>query len=542
VDKSSCIPKEPFIKLGGGEAPILNYNLPQKTAFSVYGRISAGIPAGWFQDYTTSIPVDNWWDRYAALDEVKIRQEVLGGLSGAFSTTGIIRNVSLFSKPKLTREAKVVRKPAGKPAAMPPAIATRDRDVDAITNGIRDGMMPVATQTFGGSTTVTWIPKPINPIPKIYIVEEYSIASYLGDYGAGKTVGTCSLLPGETTTISLRTYQENSETATQSQNVLDSFTEESADEFETTLQEETGSSTEDTSSNSSGSTGEVALMIDLFGIVEVGGKTEPELSQSTSATRESYVTATSSAMEKHVTKTSSFREVEVNTTSTTTTTSGTDQTITRQLENINKSRVLNFAFRQLQQEYITITYLKSVRFLYTNGYGESVELVEIPQLRAMLEDKIEEEHVREAMAMLLKNYCVVYNHRGEALPFLEKVTQKFGDCEFAGEDETISFWRKRRGLTDTVAGITVPGVILRVDRHILRTPAIVVDGLLAGGECLDCYNQQMQDAAVQASILENRKVETALNTLAEIADPVARAEAYQKMFYPPVAEEAAQTS
>lgn len=282
-------------------------------------------------------------------------------------------------------------------------------------------------------------------------------------------------------------------------------------------------------------------MIDLFGIVEVGGKTEPELSESTSATRETYVTATSSAMEKHVTKTSSFREVEVNTTSTTTTTSGTDQTITRQIENINKSRVLNFAFRQLQQEYITITYLKSVRFLYTNGYGETVELVEIPELRALLEDKIKKEHVRDAMAMLLKHYCVVYNHRGKALPFLEEVKQKLGDCEFAAEGEAVSFWRKRLSLTDTASGITVPGVIMRVDQHILRTPAIVVDGLLAGGECLDCYNQEMQDATVTASILENRKMETALNTLAEIADPVARADAYQKMFYAPVAEEPQQS-
>jgi hypothetical protein len=82
---------------------------------------------------------------------------------------------------------------------------------------------------------------------------------------------------------------------------------------------------------------------------------------------------------------------------------------------------------------------------------------------------------------------------------------------------------------------------MRVDQHILRTPAIVVDGLLAGGECLDCYNQEMQDATVTASILENRKMETALNTLAEIADPVARADAYQKMFYAPVAEEPQQS-
>lgn len=529
MDKTSCAPKEPFLKLGGGSAPILNYNLPQKTAFSVYGRIPSGVPSSWFQGYTALPPVDNWWDKWSTLDPDTVKDAVAVGLSGSIAHESVIKNVRVLKGP--AKLAKIATAPRAKIAS------PTDADVTAVAEGIRDGLMPVATPTFGGGSTITWVPKPINPVPAIYIVEEYSIASYLGDYGAGKTVGTCSLLPGETTTISLRTYQENSETATQSQNVLDSFTEESADEFETTLNEETGSSTEDTDTYSSGSTGEVALMIDLFGIVKVGGETSPEVSQSTAATRETYVTATSSAMEKHVTKTSSFREVEVNTTSTTTTTSGTDQTITRQLENINKSRVLNFAFRQLQQEYVTITYLKGVRFLYTNGYSEAVEITEIPRLRELLESKIEAEHVREALALLLKNYCVVYNHRGEALPFLEKVTQSLGDCAFAGEGETVSFWRKRLGLTDTEGSITVPGVILRADRHILRTPAVIVDGLLAGGECLDCYNQEMQDATVQASVLDNRKMAPALETLAEIADPVTRAEAYQKMFYPPVADE-----
>lgn len=44
IDKSSCQPREPFIKLGAGVAPGLNYNLPQKTAFSVYGRIRQVFP------------------------------------------------------------------------------------------------------------------------------------------------------------------------------------------------------------------------------------------------------------------------------------------------------------------------------------------------------------------------------------------------------------------------------------------------------------------------------------------------------------------
>jgi len=531
VDKSSCAPREPFIRLGAGQAPGLNYNLPQRTAFSVYGRIPSGIPASWFQDFASKEPTVNWWQKTAGLSVDDIRIQVTDAIATPFSPSAIIRNGDRLRKfvpataPSRTSAAR---------AARTARTAISLEQVDGLVAGIKDGLMPVATETFGGGPIICWIPKPV-PSPSIYIIEEYTVASYLGDYGAGKTVSTFSLLPGETTVISVRTYTESTETETQSENVLDSFTEESADEFETTLAEESGETVTETESNSSGSTAEVALMIDLFGIIKVGGETQPELSESTSASRETNVTTTTNALEKHVTKTSSYREVEVNTTSTTTVTTGAENTTTRTLENINKSRVLNFVFRQLQQEFVTLVYLKNVRFLYSNGFGESVVLADIPKLQAMVEDKVKPEHVKEAMSKLLKSYCLVYNHNGVGIPFIEKVTEDLKGCSFAEPPEKVTYWRKRPKLVDSEAGIEVPGVILRVHRSIVPTPALIVDALLAGGESLDCYNQEMQEAAVKAVDLANEKIEVALRTLGEITDPAARAEAYQTMFYAPPA-------
>jgi hypothetical protein len=37
-NEESCIKKEPFIKLGEGQAPILNYNIPQTACFNTYGH------------------------------------------------------------------------------------------------------------------------------------------------------------------------------------------------------------------------------------------------------------------------------------------------------------------------------------------------------------------------------------------------------------------------------------------------------------------------------------------------------------------------
>lgn len=530
IDKSSCQPREPFMKLGSGVAPGLNYNLPQKTAFSVYGRIPSGIPATWFQDYTLNAPKDNWWTKYANVTFEQIKRDVTSVLTAPFSSSAIVRNTKRLRTKPLPLAVKLKTRAEA-------AVATPiDAQIDSLASGIRDGLMPVATQSFGGATTIAWIPKPV-PRPSIYIVEEYSVASFLGDYGAGKTVSTFSLLPGETTTISIRTYSERSETATQSENVLDSFTQESADEFEVTLSEETGASDGGTTTSGSTSSGDVGLRIDLFGLIEVGGGYEGDGGGEVSVSRESFVNTTSSALEKHITKTSSFREVEVNTSSTTTVTTGTENSISRQLENINKTCVLNFVFRQLQQEYITITFLKSVRFLYTNGFPESVEIVDIPKLEGMLRRHLKQEHVKSAMTNLLKPYCVVYNHKGDAIPFIEQVTEKRKGCPFAEPGEEISYWRVRRGLKDEVTGIVVPGPILKVDQHILRTPALIVDSLLGGGPATDCYNTNLQDATVTAAHLENDRLTAALTLLNEIPDAKERADAYQKLFYPPVAEE-----
>lgn len=64
----------------------------------------------------------------------------------------------------------------------------------------------------GYETQVKYIKEPKTPVPYFAIVEEYTTCSYLGDYGAGRTIKTFSLLPGEKTTITVRTYKEKTTT------------------------------------------------------------------------------------------------------------------------------------------------------------------------------------------------------------------------------------------------------------------------------------------------------------------------------------------
>ena len=51
--------------------------------------------------------------------------------------------------------------------------------------------------------------------------------------------------------------------------------------------------------------------------------------------------------------------------------------------------------------------------------------------------------------------------------------------------------------------ITVPGIILAADTHVMRTEGIMVDALLGEGDALDAYSHGLQDEAVAARRLAN---------------------------------------
>ena len=62
----------------------------------------------------------------------------------------------------------------------------------------------------------------------------------------------------------------------------------------------------------------------------------------------------------------------------------TEESTIRELVNPNVSRVLNFVFRQLLQEYISVTYLSDIKVAFTNGHAESFVVLPIEELDEML--------------------------------------------------------------------------------------------------------------------------------------------------------------
>jgi hypothetical protein len=225
-------------------------------------------------------------------------------------------------------------------------------------------------------------------------------------------------------------------------------------------------------------------------------------------------------------------------------TTGEEATTIRYLRNINLSRTLNLIFRQMLQEYVSVTFLNNASFVYTNGYPETERVYNIMTMKDMLNALIKPEHVAEVSKAIQLHFCNVFDYEGVKHSFIEKITESYDDCETHDPDETYIYWRKKRGLTQTYASgpltISVPGILTSVKHRTLKTDSAIVDAVLGQGEALDCYNQQMQQEAVRRTNLENEryqietqdmhlKITEAMSVISSITDPEAKAEAYRKM-------------
>lgn len=248
-----------------------------------------------------------------------------------------------------------------------------ERPIDDVAKNALAGYPHISTN-MAGRDYVSFIPNPIVASPELYIVEQYRVETFLGNYGAGETAKTFSLLPGERTTISVTSYKKSEKHRKDISNILDSFNEESSNEFENLIQDETSSSKEKDRQVNVGRQYGASATIPLEGVM-VGLSSLTSLNASARTIKKEAIKKLNKSISKQVQKSTSNRKMEVNTETSQMDTESEETTTTRVLENINKSRVLNFVFRQLNQELITVTYLENVSFLFINGYQENVRKV-----------------------------------------------------------------------------------------------------------------------------------------------------------------------
>jgi hypothetical protein len=210
ISQESCIPKPPFIELGEGNASILNYNIPQATCYSATALVKLTIPLKSFKASERTVPVDNFWDIHASrsIDAIRVdldtrvralpRQSLLADAFelNARSVASAQAGANVESLKVAIRDDILADSVTEKPMVR---FYKPEVTKDLVSVRIKQGYMPVPYIRFSGLRDFYYIPKPITPKPQISIVLHYKVCSFLGDYGAGQTIKTFSLLPGEKT-------------------------------------------------------------------------------------------------------------------------------------------------------------------------------------------------------------------------------------------------------------------------------------------------------------------------------------------------------
>jgi len=596
----NCKTGAAFMKLGdGGAAPILNYSLPQKSSFTTYGNVVVRVESNKFINPAQNALIKKLV-AMKGMEAADLRNKIVAELTNGSVTSSFLSNMKLadhktFVKKIVTIDtvetpektvAQVVTPPPsdvpnvyGQAVNVPQIksqLATefaldnnlqitgriakkQGVDIDEVVAKIAEGYVPMLKVGLNAKNKrIVYHKRPTNSDgtpkfnPMLFVIEEYKTASYLGDYGAGKTVKTFSLLPGEKTTITIKSFTEKTETKSESSSILDSFSEESATEMENFLEEEYGehqsNSTEEIEESSNEKSLDASVDLSLGGVGSkiTGISAHASVDSHTASTDSSFASATavreananslSSALEKHNNKTNSNREMTINTENQTTVNTQNETSTVRELYNPNQSRTLNFVFRQLLQEYVTITYLENIKIAFCNGHPESLKIIPLQQLDQLLKQVVKKEYIEEVRSKILFDYLTVFNYKDQVLEFIKENTNTLaetmtivaGTNKEASSNEvqngttqivniTKKYYRKKPDLTDTYSAttssaggglsITVPGVILKVDKHTLRTDSIITDTILGQGEALDCFNMRLQNEAALKAELENKQTQ-----------------------------------
>jgi hypothetical protein len=500
-------PPEPMIKLEpGGTAPILSYNVPEPTSYSGRHVVELDIDADWFTPEALKVPPPPPPPPTPGTPPIVVRPPV--GVLG-----------EMMDRETVATAMMAEAAPSGLPR---PIVATgasavlKALDPDDAVAKANAGYRLVRYKDFGGNPAVKVLPPiPKEPRPRLLLVEVYELVSYLGAYGAGRVIKTFTLLPGEKTKISVKSYTKSVTDSKSASSILDSYTTESADDFEKSLSSEQSDKRSETENFEYHAEAEASASWG-WGSAKVSGGVKG----GTSSAREEFAKNVSNAAQKHSAKASAKREVQVNTSYEVKEETGEETSVERTIENVNLSRVLNFVFRQMNQQFTTVLKLTDVRVAFFNGYQAMAREVALPQLDTLLETYIVPAREAEVQAAVTAQIQEIRDYEDNAHPFIEEVavtpTDKYlrvkRDLEFT---YTVP-------ITESVIRFT--GVPLAVNTYTMRTEGVIVEAMLGQASSLDGYAERLQELEVQRRTAEVGKLAAEasrvglINTIAQAKD------------------------
>ncbi len=403
-----------------------------------------------------------------------------------------------------------------------------------------EGKVVVPGTGPGGSGTTTEVVDEETPDPQLFLVETYGVSSFLGDYGMGRTVRTFTLLPGESTTIRLKTWQSTKESRKHSSSIIDSHEQSAKERFATKLQDET--TDKQTKSKSRKWAVEAEAKASWgWGSAKVKASAEGE----SHSAREQFARSASESVGEHSRDASSKREMSITSSSETEIEIGEETSIERVINNVNMRRVLNFVFRELNQTYSTKLHLKNIHVAYSNGLENTWRQVPLSGLRELLIEVLNPNNVDidEIAQRILKVAGTVMSLDDTPVRILETVTYDSQNDTVEINEATLDatgnyapptenfYYRVKKGaLAQENHSNPVDGVLLSEQTIVMRTDSVIVEALLGQSDALDNYAMEIQEAAAGKDTIANERDALLLSTLAAIGDPIERAKAAAELF------------
>jgi hypothetical protein len=230
--------------------------------------------------------------------------------------------------------------------------------------------------------------------------------------------------------------------------------------------------------------------------------------ESSNSSREQFSKNVSNAVSKHSNKASAKRDVQVNTSYEVKEENGEETSIEREIQNINLSRTLNFVFRQMNQEYITVLHLVDVRIAFFNGLPESRIEVPLSSMDDLLDKVLEPAKKVEVRDYIVNQLKKVRDANGNYVSFIEDAKDDVAGIkqEYFRVSNIEQEYEKPVIAGSSTLKFKVKGVITSATLSIMRTEGIIVEAMLGEGLALDRYATQLQELEVEKKKYEIAKL------------------------------------
>jgi hypothetical protein len=514
-------PPEPMMKLESNPqgVPVLSYNVPEPTSYTGQNFLELDfIPKGkkandYFKPDCFKSKADKVYKELSDLrtqDSTVINERILSTFKNNFANSGFANARMTTGVLKITKDhtgAAIV--------ASNKKISTSlsGIKIDEVSQQLKAGSKLNIYRNMFGELTSNYIPiKPTVIRPRIVLVETYKLSTFLGSYGAGRTIKTFSLLPGEKTKLSIKTYHKTESTRNEASSILDSFTKESSEDFEESVSSENSAKQNQEESFEYHAEAEASAS---WGWGDA--KVSSGVKGGSNASREEFSKNVQNATSKHANKASAKRDVQINTNSEVKEQAGEETEIVREIENINVSRTLNFVFRQMNQEFITLLHLTDLRLAFFNGEGQAKVEFTLPELDQLIEEYIVDDSAKrkEVKDSILNQLLFIKDYKdnqpngvdefGVATnkPFIQKKeltdinNNKVAEYYQFSKDQYSKYTDQNR------REIIVEGIIISSKRNVMRTDGVIVDSILGQGDALDKYSQCLQEETIREKQLSN---------------------------------------